>query len=137
LKFYLLFILIPIIVFSIIRDKTRRQQSARRAQETTASVDQVMREINQAAKEISKATVASEKPLPRTSKPAPVHTEGMHPVEIQETKEKLIAREYRDAEIEATRREIREMDLKKLRSAVIMSEILDRPVSLRSRSYPK
>ena len=137
MKFYLLFFLIPIFIFSIIRDKQRRKQAAEQAERTTASANSAMREMDEIAKASSPAAKTPEKPVHQPSNPVPVHTEGKHPDEILKTRENLIIQEKKNAELEATRREIREMDLKKLRSAVVISEILDRPVSLRRRSFPR
>lgn len=131
MKYYFLFVLLPLLIFNLIRKKKRSEEAAHRAESVRESVDEAIREAEMLVQE----TPSPEKPKVQPVKPVPVHTEGKHPDEIKEEKLRLAALEHTNTETEATRREIREMDLKQLRRAVVMSEILDRPVSLRRRGY--
>lgn len=81
---------------------------------------------------------------PRT-KPAPVlfmdhdepegsvSTQGESAEEHERHRQKILAEEEKIRSAHEELEEIRNMNLKKLRTAVVMSEILDKPVSLRSR----
>ena len=131
MQFILFLIVIPIFVLATVLNKNRRNQAARQAETAAQPVNSTMREMNATAREILERK--PQKPAPTLVNTAPVHTEGKHPDEIAANKLKMVEHERANAELEETRREIREMDIKKLRSAVIMSEILDRPVSLRRR----
>lgn len=131
MQFILFLIVIPIFVLAAVLNKNRRNQAARQAETAAQPANSAMREMDATAWEILERK--PQKPAPTPVNTAPVHTEGKHPDEIAANKLKIMAYERENAELEETRHEIREMDIKKLRSAVIMSEILDRPVSLRRR----
>lgn len=64
-----------------------------------------------------------------------VSTQGESAAEHAEHRRKVLAEEARQLEEHEALKELREMNLKKLRTAVVMREILDKPVSLRPRGY--
>lgn len=138
MKYYFLFVLVPLLIFNIIRKKRQREEAAQKAEQVKSTVAEAMREAELMAQKAPPPTPkAPEKPVVpvQAMKPEPAHREGKRPAEIQEDRLQLLALEHANAEMEETRREIREMDLRRLRRAVVMSEILDRPVSLRKHGY--
>jgi len=64
-----------------------------------------------------------------------VSTQGESAAEHAEHRQKLLAGEARLREQQQTLQELRHLNRQKLRSAVVMSEVLGKPVSLRSKSY--
>ena len=131
MQYILFLIVVPIFVLTAVLNKNRSSQAARQAEVAAQPVNTPVRQADAIDRETPEHK--PQKPAPMPANAVPVHTEGKHPDEIAATKLKIIAHERKNAELEETRRELREMDIKKLRSAVIMSEILDRPVSLRRK----
>ena len=129
MQYYLLFIVIPVVIISIIRSVRRNAQAAKYADEQISGSmpDPVVR------KEIRPANVQAAQPNLK----ADMHAEGKSTLEIDMDRAKIRTEEHKSIRLEETRREIMEVDLAHLRSAVVMSEILDRPVSLRRRNYPR
>lgn len=64
-----------------------------------------------------------------------VSTQGESAAEHAEHRQKILAEEARLREQQETLQELRHLNRKKLRSAVVMSEVLGKPVSLRPRGY--
>lgn len=99
---------------------------------------------------VEKPKAKAENPLPAAIKAEPpkllpilehdepegtVSTQGESAAEHAEHRRKVLAEEARQLEEHEALKELREMNLKKLRTAVVMREILDKPVSLRPRGY--
>jgi len=72
-------------------------------------------------------------PLPEGVSPALRSTQGERPSEHARHLERIAAEEKRQAEAAALQSELRSINRRKLRQAVIMSEILSKPVALRPR----
>ena len=64
-----------------------------------------------------------------------VSTQGESAAEHAEHRQKILAEEARIREQQETLQELRHMNRQKLRRAVVMSEVLGKPVSLRPRGY--
>ena len=64
-----------------------------------------------------------------------VSTQGESTAEHAEHRQKILAEETRLREHQETLQELRHMNRQKLRQAVVMSEVLGKPVSLRPRGY--
>lgn len=64
-----------------------------------------------------------------------VSTQGESAAEHAEHRRKVLAEEAQRREEHQAMEDLRAVNLQKLRSAVVMSEILDKPVSLRRREY--
>ena len=64
-----------------------------------------------------------------------VSTQGESAAEHAEHRQKVLAEEIRLREQQETLQELRHLNRRKLRQAVVMSEVLGKPVSLRPRSY--
>lgn len=64
-----------------------------------------------------------------------VSTQGESAAEHAEHQQKVLAEEARLREHHETLQELRHLNRQKLRSAVVMSEVLGKPVALRPRSY--
>lgn len=82
--------------------------------------------------------VKAAKPQPALQHDDPegsISTQGETPEEHAEHRRKILAEEEKRHQEHAARQELRDMNLKKLRSAVVMSEVLGKPVSLRPRGY--
>ena len=131
MQYILLLIAVPIFVLTAVLNKSRRNQETRQTEAVLRPAERAMQESDTEPKEVLKKE--SRKPSPQPMHAVHFHNEGKHPDEIAENRTKVIEYERKNAELESARQEIREMDLKQLRNAVVMSEILDRPVSLRRR----
>lgn len=89
------------------------------------------------AKPVSKAALKP-KPAPISAEPAPISAEGSSfegeaPQEHAAHAERVVREEARIAQEQEEQLRLREMNLRKLRSAVVMSEVLGKPVALRGR----
>lgn len=73
---------------------------------------------------------AADKPLREGS----ISTQGESEAEHAEHRRKILAEEARRREEYEAHQELRNLNLKRLRSAIVMREILDKPVSLRGSS---
>ena len=130
MQYYLLFVVIPVVIISIIRSARRSAQAAKHAADdfSGSMPEPVVRKEPRA----NVSEPAAQQKM-HFNKPA----EGKSQLEIDMNRTKIQAEEHKNIRLEETRRELKEMDLKHLRTAVVMSEILDRPVSLRRRGYPR
>ena len=64
-----------------------------------------------------------------------ISTQGESAAEHAEHRQRILAEEARLREQQQTLQELRHLNRQKLRSAVVMSEVLGKPVSLRPRGY--
>ncbi|MBP3409442.1 MAG: hypothetical protein J6J78_08460 [Clostridia bacterium] len=64
-----------------------------------------------------------------------ISTQGESAAEHAEHRQKILAEEAKLREQQQTLQELRHLNRQKLRSAVVMSEVLGKPVSLRPRGY--
>ena len=64
-----------------------------------------------------------------------ISTQGESAAEHAEHRQRILAEEARLHEQQQTLQELRHLNRQKLRSAVVMSEVLGKPVSLRPRGY--
>lgn len=121
-------------VLKLLKEEAQEGVSQKEIAEKAAPV-QLKMDILQAqpVKPIVKAKPAPVLFMENDEPEGSVSTQGESAEEHARHRQKMLAEEAHIRSVHEELQEIRNMNLNKLRSAVVMSEILDKPVSLRTR----